>query len=143
MQPTGALTIFSSTVTIRNSNFTLNNHPYGGAIFFQGNSHISISESNFLLNNAFIGGAIYFKNVIRLSLINNTFEKNNATLGGGIYYTRGVQFYSVDNFFLENSAQVDIFSLEIAAGGAAVIEDGDYIDENNVYFGKTPSLSNL
>ena len=101
----GALRLLNGSATVDGSSFTSNEATYGGAIY--ANCTLTLTNSNFTLNQATEhGGALYISNP-SVNLENIKFERNIAKTGSAIYFNNTKEITFKNLTFAKNTASVD------------------------------------
>lgn len=119
---------YTSTITVKNSNFQNLSVSYGGAAVYAENSNITITNTKFTKNTAGqMGGAIYTKKG-KLNITHSTFTSNSA---GSFYDGKG-------NAICTENTNVNIigsiFDKNSGSGSSVVFTEGGKIKISNNEF---------
>ena len=78
--------LFSTQITVRDSNFSHSSSIYGGCIYLEFNAGLAAYNSNFEHNHGTFGGALFKYGAGNVSLDNCYFRNNTGIYGGAIDY---------------------------------------------------------
>ena len=135
----GAVKVYYSNATIKNSLFENNSAEHSGGAMFLNTCNTTIDNCTFRKNNAYIAGSIrigteeYSRKTpptANITIIRSVFESNQAIFQGGAIFTGHYIYLKVSNCtFNNNSASLDDGgAIEISINGTGLIEKSIFVN---------------
>ena len=130
----GAITAaYNATLTIRETNFTGNSAPTGGALSVRVQSECKVDRCVFHNNTVQIaGGAVVFGLKSSLKIENTNFTNNNSSDGGAIFGDTNSYLQTNSCSFLKNVAKQDGGAISLNGVSTAEIESCRFLSNQAI-----------